>query len=111
LYDRQIDPITQVVITNGASEGGFACAQALVNPGDQVIMFEPFYGAYPAWVSMAGGEPVYVPLRKPTANNTDTIDDTSTSTSTGPDTTTCRSLDTRCEGIGTVHYRYIQNQK
>jgi kynurenine aminotransferase len=67
--------MTEVVITNGASEGGFACMQALVNPGDQVIMFEPFYDAYPAWVSMAGGEPVYVPLREPTPNNTDTIDD------------------------------------
>ena len=40
--------------------------QALVDPGDEVVILEPFYDAYPADVTMAGGVPVYVPLH-PTA--------------------------------------------
>src|SRR6185295_6915925 len=41
----------------------FATVQALVEPGDEVILIEPFYDSYPASVIMAGGQPVYVPLR------------------------------------------------
>ncbi len=49
----------------GATEGIFATIQALVGPGDEVILLEPFYDSYPAAVIMAGGIPVYVPLRGP----------------------------------------------
>jgi aspartate/methionine/tyrosine aminotransferase len=49
----------------GATEGIFATIQALVDPGDEVILIEPFYDSYPAAVVMAGGVPVYVPLRAP----------------------------------------------
>ena len=60
---RDLDPRANVLITVGATEGLFAAMQALVGPGDEVILFEPFYDAYPADVRMAGGTPVYVPLR------------------------------------------------
>ncbi|MCC9077757.1 aminotransferase class I/II-fold pyridoxal phosphate-dependent enzyme [Litorilinea aerophila] len=67
LFGRELDPLHEIVVTVGATEGIFATIQALVEPGDEVILIEPFYDSYPAAVTMAGGTPVYVPLR-PTAN-------------------------------------------
>ena len=64
-FDRTLDPLAELVITVGATEGVFAAMQALVDPGDEVILIEPFYDCYPAAVQMAGGTPVYVPLRPP----------------------------------------------
>ncbi len=63
LFARELNPLTEIVITVGATEGIFATIQALVAPGDEVILIEPFYDSYPASVIMAGGTPVYVPLR------------------------------------------------
>ncbi len=65
LFGRMLDPMQEIVVTVGATEGIFATVQALVNPGDEVILIEPFYDSYPASVIMAGGTPVYVPLRGP----------------------------------------------
>ncbi len=65
LFGRTLDPQREVVVTTGATEGIFATMQALVDPGDEVILIEPFYDSYPAAVTMAGGVPVYVPLRAP----------------------------------------------
>ncbi len=65
LFGRTLDPMQEIVVTVGATEGIFATVQALVNPGDEVILIEPFYDSYPASVLMAGGTPVYVPLRGP----------------------------------------------
>jgi len=78
LFDRDLDPMSEIVVTVGATEGIFATIQALVEPGDEVILIEPFYDSYPAAVSMAGGRPVYVPLRAPagaTAAEQWTLDD------------------------------------
>ena len=63
VFDRELDPLTQIVVTTGATEGIFATMQGLVDPGDEVILIEPFYDSYPASVIMAGGTPVYIPLR------------------------------------------------
>ena len=63
VFERELDPLTQIVVTTGATEGIFATVQGLVNPGDEVILIEPFYDSYPASVIMAGGTPVYIPLR------------------------------------------------
>ena len=65
LFGRTLNPLTEIVVTVGATEGIFATVQALVNPGDEVILIEPFYDSYPAVVTMAGGVAVYVPLRAP----------------------------------------------
>ena len=64
--DRQLDPIKNIQVTVGATEALFAITQALVDPGDEVIIIEPFYDAYPADVIMAGGIPIYVPLHSTT---------------------------------------------
>lgn len=63
LFGRELDPTQEIVVSVGATEGIFATIQALVEPGDEVILIEPFYDSYPASVIMAGGTPVYVPLR------------------------------------------------
>jgi len=67
LFGRDLNPISEIVITTGATEGIFATVQALVEPGDEVLLIEPFYDSYAPSVIMAGGTPVYVPLR-PTPN-------------------------------------------
>jgi aspartate/methionine/tyrosine aminotransferase len=59
---RAIDPTANVQVTVGATEALFATMQALLDPGDEVVLIEPFYDAYPADVTMALGVPRYVPL-------------------------------------------------
>lgn len=63
LTKQSLDPIKNVQITVGATEGLFAITQAFISPGDEVILLEPFYDAYPADVIMAGGVPKFVPFR------------------------------------------------
>ena len=64
------------MVTAGATEALYASFQAFVNPGDEVILMEPFYDAYEAQVQMAGGIPKYVPLRvKSEPSNPPTSDD------------------------------------
>ena len=68
LFGRELNPQTEIVISVGATEGIFATMQALVQAGDEVVLIEPFYDSYAPSVIMAGGTPVYVPLRpKPNA--------------------------------------------
>ena len=65
-YNQAWDPETEITVTSGATESTFSAILGLVNPGDEVIIFEPFYDSYVPDVLMAGGLPVYVPLRAPT---------------------------------------------
>lgn len=62
-----LDPETDVQVTVGATEGLFAALLGLVDPGDEVILIEPAYDAYPAMVRLAGGVPVGVALELDTA--------------------------------------------
>jgi aminotransferase len=55
------DPDDEILITVGVSEGLDLAMRAILNPGDEVIMPDPCYVAYPASVSLAGGTPVMVP--------------------------------------------------
>ena len=55
------DPDNEILITVGVSEGFDLALRAILNPGDEVIMPDPCYVAYPACVSLAGGVPVLVP--------------------------------------------------
>ncbi len=64
--DAPIDPDAQVTVTSGCTEAIAAAMLGLVNPGDEVILFEPFYDSYRACVAMAGGVPRIVTLREPT---------------------------------------------
>jgi aspartate/methionine/tyrosine aminotransferase len=54
LFGRELDPMREIVVTTGATEALFASVQALVEPGDEVILIEPFYDSYTPDVIMAG---------------------------------------------------------
>jgi len=64
-YGLQVDPDREVLVTAGATEALAATLLALVEPGDEVITFEPFYDAYGALIRLAGGTHVTVPLTAP----------------------------------------------
>lgn len=64
-YGMDYDPQTQISIATGATEAIFTSIMALVNPGDEVIVFEPFYDSYLASIEMAGGVVVPVTLYAP----------------------------------------------
>ncbi len=64
-YGQQVDPNTMVVVTSGATEAIFDAVLALTSPGDEVVLFEPFYDSYLASVAYAGAVPRFVPLRPP----------------------------------------------
>ena len=65
-YHQHVDSEKQVLVTAGASEALSASIAALINPGDEVIIFEPYYDIYPAAVALAGGNVKTVPLLSPT---------------------------------------------
>lgn len=54
-YGLDVDPDTQVLVTAGATEALCAAVLALVDPGDEVVVVEPYYDAYAATIAMAGG--------------------------------------------------------
>ncbi len=64
-YGLTYDPDTEVLITAGATEAIAAALLALLEPGDEVIAFEPYYDSYAANIAMAGATRVPVTLRAP----------------------------------------------
>jgi N-succinyldiaminopimelate aminotransferase len=64
-YQIELDPDSQVLVTAGATEAIAATLLALLGPGDECILFEPFYDSYPACVAMANAHVVPVTLRAP----------------------------------------------
>ena len=62
---QTIDPEREVVVTCGGTEALMAAMMTLVDPGDKVILFSPFYEAYSTDALLCGAEPVYVSLREP----------------------------------------------
>jgi aspartate/methionine/tyrosine aminotransferase len=66
-----IDPDKQVTVTSGCTEALAAAVIGLINPGDEVILFEPYYDSYRACVAMAGGVARFVTLRAPDDQHSD----------------------------------------
>ena len=60
-----IDPATEIVVTCGSTEAMMAAMMTVVNPGDKVAVFSPFYENYGADAILSGAEPIYVPLVPP----------------------------------------------
>ncbi|WP_272950268.1 pyridoxal phosphate-dependent aminotransferase [Nocardioides cynanchi] len=64
-YGLDLDPDSQVLVTTGCTEGIAAALLGLVDPGDEVIVLEPYYDSYVAMIQMAGGVRRVVTLRAP----------------------------------------------
>ena len=62
LQGRQLDVDTEITVCSGATEGLFSAIQAIVRPGDEVIVFDPAYDSYEPAVILAGGLTRHVPL-------------------------------------------------
>src|SRR5918911_612960 len=60
-----IDPETEVTVTCGSTEGMIAAMMATVDPGEEVIIFEPFYENYAPDAILSDARPRYIPLRPP----------------------------------------------
>ncbi|KID97967.1 aminotransferase class I and II, partial [Metarhizium majus ARSEF 297] len=71
-WGRKIDPETEVTITTGANEGMLSAFMAFIEPGDEVIIFEPFFDQYISNIEMPGGKIVYVPMHPPETGATKT---------------------------------------
>ena len=64
-YNLDYDAKEEITITHGATEAIYCTITALTNPGDEVIVFEPFYDSYLASIKLAGATPVAVTLHAP----------------------------------------------
>jgi N-succinyldiaminopimelate aminotransferase len=64
-YGLDLDPDHEVVVTTGCTEGIAAALLGLVDPGDEVIVLEPYYDSYVAMIQMAGAVRRPVTLRAP----------------------------------------------
>jgi aspartate/methionine/tyrosine aminotransferase len=64
-HDQKLDTNEEITVTQGATEALFATAMGLLNPGDEAIVFEPFYDAYVPDIQMAGAVPRFVRLHPP----------------------------------------------
>jgi aspartate/methionine/tyrosine aminotransferase len=64
-YNYQIDENNDITVAAGATEALFSTILALTEPGDEVVMFEPYYDAHQANVLVAGATPKYVTLHTP----------------------------------------------
>jgi aminotransferase len=64
-YALTYDPETEVLVSSGATGGFHATVMALINPGDEVLLFEPFYGYHVSTLKSLRINPVLVPLADP----------------------------------------------
>ena len=65
LYGMEIDPETMLTVTCGSTEAMVSSLLAIVDPGEEVVVLEPFYENYGPDAAICGATPVYVPLRPP----------------------------------------------
>jgi methionine aminotransferase len=64
LYSKFYNPENEITITAGATQALFTAISTVVNRGDEVIIFEPFYDSYSPAVLANGGKPVYIRLNE-----------------------------------------------
>lgn len=61
----QLDPVTEITITPGATIGIFSVIQAIIHQDDEVIIFDPSYDSYAPSVQLVGGKAFHIPLNAP----------------------------------------------
>jgi len=64
-YQRPTDPETEIIITAGGTEALYSAIAALVQAGDEVILFDPSYDSYDPAIRLNGGVPIHVNLKAP----------------------------------------------
>jgi len=74
LLGRQLDPLKEILVTFGATEALFCIITSLINPGDEIVLIEPFFDIYIGAVQIANGIPKYVPLRPKSETTTSSAD-------------------------------------
>jgi N-succinyldiaminopimelate aminotransferase len=62
LTSKSIDPNTEILVTNGACEALFCAVHHLAQPGDEVLMFEPYYTSYVNHIEFAGAKIKTAPM-------------------------------------------------
>ncbi len=65
VFQKKIDPDTNITITAGATQAIYTAIATVVNPGDEVIMFDPSYDCYDPAVRLNGGVPIHLNLKFP----------------------------------------------
>ncbi len=65
LYGAKYNPETEVTVTSGATEALFAAITAVVQPGNEVVVFEPAYDSYVPVIQLCGGVPIYLKMKFP----------------------------------------------
>ncbi|CAF1129719.1 unnamed protein product [Rotaria sordida] len=71
-FNRKIDPLNEILVTDGAYPSIFNCIHGFINPGDEAILIEPFYDCYEPMVRSAGGIPRCITLKqKPESTKAD----------------------------------------
>lgn len=72
-YGRELDPLLEILVTTGANEGMLTVFTGFLTPGDEVIVFEPFFDQYISNIEIPGGTVKYVLLHPPANAATETV--------------------------------------
>ena len=64
-YGMEVDPENEIIVSGGATGALYCACLALLNPGDEVILFEPFYGYHIQTLVATQAVPVYVRMKHP----------------------------------------------
>jgi len=64
-YDLDVDPDSEVTVTSGATEGLCATLLGILEPGDEIVLLEPWFDSYPPVAALAGAHIRYVSLKPP----------------------------------------------
>jgi len=65
LYGRRVATDQEITVTNGATEALFVAISAIINPGDEAILFDPAYDTYEPTIELNGGRAIHLPLLTP----------------------------------------------
>ena len=60
----RVDPSSEVIVTPGGQGALFLVMLTIINPGDELLVADPGYACFKSQIMMAGGKPVYVPVRE-----------------------------------------------